>query len=892
MTGTLPGFAADWRSILICRRRGCAWFGWWEHFSARRFRASFCIWRSGICCRQNRRPRPPSTRRRYSRGKKLVRPMEDTMKQTIKLLFTRTVSCLVLFVSLNLSISARADLTSDCRTAADVITNYMQGMANSAVLGNDIIQYPVGVAYGLFTEAALTKLALSQKTADELQAFSDGTQFASIVSDLASLSSDMDAAAHGDPTKAGALLKASKDIWDLFWIMASRNGLQSSGILPGGGTLTAFGAANFVIGYQFFIVGQVLNLELGVVDYGGGILNAGGEADDYAFRILAGLTFFSSTEKAMLNDYFSWVNQGIYHPLQDMINGQLDITGYVPKTNYNVLDVQANYGLLPPVLNDWKTWTIAADAKVVTNGAQKRLQIALWTYTRNSDILGDNSANGKQLPQVLLQYLTNGVWTTTNLLGTTTNIWGVTNNIARKDVLYGPQCSYTAEIALPPNCRLPSEVRTVWSFPGAPDTTNLTVFRFADIQIQSPNHSGIFLTASTDSSRHVSIPVTISSALAVTNLQWSLTALNTTNNPPVVATNLQVQFTGFPTSGLTNGQSVTGSLDLSFPANVPPGNYTGVLQVDGANASPVALAVSVNVLAGLSDGLVAYYPFDGNANDASGNGNNASFIGTNYFFTSDSACTISNGTYIDAGNIFPSNPVTLTESCWIKSTQQQQPVGNGYLKHIVFMTRRTGTNATQIWFGGWTTLNINDRGFLALTIDDDFYGNNCQNANYTATSVFDGKWHQIVGIKSNALYSLYFDGEPISTITDWHGLSASDGTEHFWIGRHAWFYTAPQDCEDLNASLRDVRIYNRALSASEVAQLYTLSFPVLGARLQGGSLVFSWPTNLSGFTLVSATNLGPSAVWIPVSPAPVVVNDQFLVTNSLSEPSKFYRLKE
>ena len=37
----------------------------------------------------------------------------------------------------------------------------------------------------------------------------------------------------------------------------------------------------------------------------------------------------------------------------------------------------------------------------------------------------------------------------------------------------------------------------------------------------------------------------------------------------------------------------------------------------------------------LTNGLVAYYPFNGNANDASGNGNNGSLVGGDYRFLSD-----------------------------------------------------------------------------------------------------------------------------------------------------------------------------------------------------------------------------------------------------------------
>jgi len=67
-----------------------------------------------------------------------------------------------------------------------------------------------------------------------------------------------------------------------------------------------------------------------------------------------------------------------------------------------------------------------------------------------------------------------------------------------------------------------------------------------------------------------------------------------------------------------------------------------------ANVKPEKLIIilllaifSFSAQAGLNDGLVAYYPFNGNANDASGNGNNGTINGTilttNRFGTPNSA---------------------------------------------------------------------------------------------------------------------------------------------------------------------------------------------------------------------------------------------------------------
>ncbi|HEY5041542.1 MAG TPA: immunoglobulin domain-containing protein [Verrucomicrobiae bacterium] len=67
--------------------------------------------------------------------------------------------------------------------------------------------------------------------------------------------------------------------------------------------------------------------------------------------------------------------------------------------------------------------------------------------------------------------------------------------------------------------------------------------------------------------------------------------------------------------------------------------------------------------------------------------------------------------------------------------------------------------------------------------------------------------------------------------------------------------------------------------------------PILFAKKQGTNMVFSWPTNATGYTLISSTNLGFSAVWITNLPLPVIVKGTNVVTNSMSGLRKFYRLK-
>jgi uncharacterized repeat protein (TIGR03803 family) len=66
--------------------------------------------------------------------------------------------------------------------------------------------------------------------------------------------------------------------------------------------------------------------------------------------------------------------------------------------------------------------------------------------------------------------------------------------------------------------------------------------------------------------------------------------------------------------------------------------------------------------------------------------------------------------------------------------------------------------------------------------------------------------------------------------------------------------------------------------------------PSLTIIRSGLNVVLRWPTNVSGFTLQSTTNLVSPAVWATVTPSPVVVSGQNTVTNTTSGTRQFYRL--
>ncbi len=67
--------------------------------------------------------------------------------------------------------------------------------------------------------------------------------------------------------------------------------------------------------------------------------------------------------------------------------------------------------------------------------------------------------------------------------------------------------------------------------------------------------------------------------------------------------------------------------------------------------------------------------------------------------------------------------------------------------------------------------------------------------------------------------------------------------------------------------------------------------PLLTGTKQGTNIVFKWPTNALGFTLLWSTNLA-SGVWNTTTPPAVIVSGQYTVTNGLTNAFKFYHLKK
>ncbi|MCD4664172.1 MAG: PKD domain-containing protein, partial [Bacteroidales bacterium] len=208
----------------------------------------------------------------------------------------------------------------------------------------------------------------------------------------------------------------------------------------------------------------------------------------------------------------------------------------------------------------------------------------------------------------------------------------------------------------------------------------------------------------------------------------------------------------------------------------------------------LTLICCINLTADLADSLVAYYPFNGNANDESGNGNhgtvNGATLTTNRFGNENSTYDFDGvNDYISTLLTFPDNQ-NISISVWVNWDSFQ-------------------SSYREIWsFWDISIFPINSRVFLGPLESYFRFGDGWNNINYQLPV---GQWIHLTGIIDGNNRYFYVNGSLYSSQTD----VISPKYNNFVIGRQGSF-----NGEYLEGIIDDIYIYNRVLSESEIQELY------------------------------------------------------------------------
>jgi uncharacterized repeat protein (TIGR03803 family) len=181
---------------------------------------------------------------------------------------------------------------------------------------------------------------------------------------------------------------------------------------------------------------------------------------------------------------------------------------------------------------------------------------------------------------------------------------------------------------------------------------------------------------------------------------------------------------------------------------------------------------------------------------------------------------------------------------------------------------------------------------------------------FTATSTPDYPYTGTNNDGTSPLGGLILSGKTLYGTTGYGGFSGS-GTVFAintisgdFTNLHSFARVSNEDFSNTDGvapyaalALSGNTLYGTAIAGGSFSDgtVFSLSFrPQLNIMTSGTNAILTWPANLAGFdytgyTLRSTTNI-VSTSWAIVSPSPILVNGQMIVTNAITGTKMFYQL--
>ncbi|MDP4814427.1 MAG: LamG domain-containing protein, partial [Saprospiraceae bacterium] len=205
-----------------------------------------------------------------------------------------------------------------------------------------------------------------------------------------------------------------------------------------------------------------------------------------------------------------------------------------------------------------------------------------------------------------------------------------------------------------------------------------------------------------------------------------------------------------------------------------------------------------------ANGLVGWWPFNGNANDESGNGNHGTVNGAN--LTSDRFMNNNSAYAFDGQNDF-----IQVEDADILDLTSNYTLSGWYLTNSPLQIDQTLLGKGRIDVGTGYQLIIN--GYETLI---QFGYNDGSGLNGGATvkaSTYTQGWHLLTGTYDGVSAKLYIDGSLVSSVNVKYSLQKS--TQPLLFGNETKNLS-----RFFNGNIDDIAIWNRALSENEIKSLY------------------------------------------------------------------------
>lgn len=213
----------------------------------------------------------------------------------------------------------------------------------------------------------------------------------------------------------------------------------------------------------------------------------------------------------------------------------------------------------------------------------------------------------------------------------------------------------------------------------------------------------------------------------------------------------------------------------------------------------------------LTDGLLGSYTFTGNVNDESGKNNHATLTGAT--LTSDRFGNANSAYNFNGSSNYVTTPISsittgkLSLCAWVKTTG---PATGGFVGIVCSRVSKDIFNGVTFW-------NNTNGSYGKCIVGDVSSGNTTVTQTFgNASSIWDNAWHFVTYTYDGTTQRLYIDGtlktSSIKNINQVVGAPFIIGLDNI-VGYSRYF----------NGGLDDVRIYDRALSDSEVMALKNLT---------------------------------------------------------------------